>query len=105
MPVAAQLVTVAQHKKLADGRACKHHQYQDQPVLRMVPGKAVMVAQHRKQHRQREVGVVHAALFAAHAVDGVNRPASLDVGHHSALAGNDPEKYVGAHGGGDHGAD
>ena len=63
-----------------------------------------MVAQHGKQHRQREVSVVHAALLAALAVNRVYRPAGLDVGHHSALAGNDPEEHVGTHGGGHHGA-
>jgi hypothetical protein len=38
---------------------------------------AVVVAQHRKQHRQREVGVVHAALLAALAVHRVHRLPAL----------------------------
>jgi hypothetical protein len=52
-----------------------------------------------------EVRVVHAALLAAYAMDGVNRLARLDAGHHFVLAGNDPEKHVGAHGRGQHGTD
>jgi hypothetical protein len=65
MPVAPQLEAMAHHKKLADGRTGKHHQHQHQPVLRVAVGKAVMAAEHGKQHRQREIGVVHAALLAA----------------------------------------
>ena len=103
MAVAAELETMAQHKKLADGRTGEHHGDQHQPVLRVAVGEAVVVAEHGEQHRQGEVGVVHAALLAALAMDGVDRLAGLQVGHHRSLAGNDPEKHVGAHGGGDHG--
>ena len=47
---------------------------------------------------------MHAALLAALAVNRVYRPAGLDVGHHGALAGDDPEEHISAHGGGHHGA-
>jgi hypothetical protein len=77
MAVAAQLVAVAQHEKLADGGAGEHHADQDQPVVFVAVGEAVVVAEHGKQHRQREVGVVHAALLAALAVDGVDRRPAL----------------------------
>ena len=50
----------------ADCGTGKHHQNQHQPVLRVAVGETVVVAQHGKQHGQREVGVVHAALLAAH---------------------------------------
>ena len=102
--VAAQLVAVAQHKKLANGRACSHHAQQHQPVARVAVGKAVVGAEHGKEHRQREIGVVHAALFAALAVDGVYRLAVADALHHGSLAGDDPEKHIGTHAGGQHGA-
>ena len=104
MAVAAELVAVAQHKKLADGRARPHHEHQYQPVLRVAPGKAVVVAQHGKQHRQREVGVVHAALLAALAMDRVHRLAGLDACDHFSLAGDNPDQHIGAHRRGHHGA-
>ena len=93
------------HKKLAVGRACEHHQDQHQPVLRMAQDKAVVVAAHREQHRQREVGVTHAALLAANSLRWVNTSTGLDVGHRGALTGDDPKQHSRAHGGGHHGAD
>ena len=102
MPVAAQLPAVAHDEELPDRGAGEHHQDQHQPVARMVPGEAVVVAQHREQHRQREIGVVHTALLSALAVDGVDRLAGLDRRDHLLLARDDPEQDVGAHGGGEH---
>ena len=69
----------------------------------MVVRKAVVATQHGKQHRQREISVVHAALLAALAVNGVHWLTGLDGRHHFFLPGNDPEKHTGAHGGGQHG--
>jgi hypothetical protein len=77
-------------------------QDQHQPVLRVRVGEAVVATEHGKQHRQREVGVVHTALLAALAVDRVHRLARLDVSHHRPLARDDPEEDIGAHAGGDH---
>ena len=105
MPVAAKLVAVAQHKKLPDRCTGCHHQNQHQPVLRVAVGKTVVVAEHREQHRQREVGVVNAALLAALAVQRIDGLAGLDACDDFALAGNDPQQHVGAHGGRQHGAD
>ena len=102
--VAAQLVAMAHHEKLADGGTGKHHQDQDDPVLRVAPCEAVMAAEHGEDHWQREVGVVHTALLAAFAVDRVHRLACLDLGHHGALTRDDQEEHVGTHGGGNHGA-
>ena len=72
MGVASELKAVAQNKKLANRCACKHHEDQYQPIVGMAVRKAVVVAQHRKEHRQREVGVVNAALLTALAVHGVD---------------------------------
>ncbi len=66
---------------------------------------AVVVAQHRDDDRQREVGVVHAALLAAAAVRRVGLLAGAQRGDDLALAGDDPEVDVGAHRGGQHRAD
>ncbi len=102
--VAAQLEAVTQHEELPDRRARGHHGDQHPAVVRVRVGEAVVVAEHGEQHRQREVGVVHAALLAALAMDRVHRLPCLERGHHLALARDDPEKHVGAHGRGDHGA-
>ena len=67
---APQVIAVALHKKLANQGACKHQDKQDQPALRVRVQKAVMVAQHGKDHGQREVRVVHTALLAAFAMNG-----------------------------------
>ena len=104
MRVAAQLEAMAQHKKLANRRTGGHHGNQHQPVVGVAVGEAVVVAQHGKQHRQREIGVVYAALLAPLAVNGVHRLVGANALHHRFLAGNDPEKNIGAHAGGDHGA-
>jgi sulfate transport system ATP-binding protein len=48
---------------------------------------------------------VHAALLGALAVDWVGRVAPAHGGHGFFLAGDDPEKHIAAHGGGQHGAD
>ena len=69
----------------------------------MAVSKAVVAAEHGEQHRQGEVSVVHAALLAALAVNGVDRLPCLDGGHHFFLPRNDPEKHAGAHGGSQHG--
>ena len=100
--VAAQLEPVAHHEELADQRPGEHHQNEHHPVLRVGIGEAVVVAEHGKQHRQREVGVVHAALFGALAVDRVHRSALAQVLHRGALPRDDPEEHIGAHAGGDH---
>ena len=100
--VAPQLESVAQHEELAYGRPGEHHEDQHNPVLRVAVGEAVVVAQHGKQHGQGEVGVVHAALLAAPAVDGVHRLTGLDAGHHLALSRNDPVRHIGRHGGRNH---
>ena len=65
VPVAAQFVAVPQHKDLANCSACEHQHYQHyqhQLVLRMAPGKAVVFAEHGKQHWQGEVGAEEALL-------------------------------------------
>ena len=95
---------MAHHEVLANQRACSHHDYQHHPVVLARVGKAVVVAQHGKQHGQREVGVVHAALLAALAMDRVNGFACVHRCHHLALARNNPEKHVGTHGCAYHGA-
>ena len=64
-----------------------------------------MVGQHGHQHRQREIGVVNAALFGAPAIDRIDRQTRLELGHHLALAGNDPDKHIGAHRSRQHRAD
>ena len=61
-----------------------------------------MVGDHRHQHRQREIGVVRAALFAAFAIARIDRLAGTHRGHHATLARNDPEEDVRAHGGREH---
>ena len=71
----------------------------------MVVEHAVVVAEHRDQHRQGEIGVVHAALLAALPMDGIDRPPGAHVGDHLLLAGDDPEEHIGAHHRGDHRAD
>ena len=96
---------MAHHEELADRCATQHDEQQHDPVVFVHVGEAVVVAQHRKQHRQREVGVVHAALFAAYAVRRVHRFAFAQGRHVFALAGDDPEKHVATHGGGHHRAD
>ena len=53
----------------ADQRARHGERDQDQPVPGMIGGERVVVADHREQHRQREIGVVHGALLAAQPVD------------------------------------
>ncbi len=58
---------------MPDQRARQHHQHQPEPVVRCAVQEAEVVAEHRDQHRQREEGVVHAALLAALAVDRVHR--------------------------------
>ena len=57
--------------------------------------EAVVVADHREDDRQREVGVVHAALLAALAVHRVDRLAGTQRGDDLALPWNDPEEHVG----------
>ena len=105
---AAQMKGVALHKELTNQGSGQHHYKQQHPAVLVRVQKAVVVAEHRKNDGQREVGVVHAALLAAFAVDGqgvgVVRFTRRHGGHHFALAGNDPEEHVGAHGGRDHGA-
>ena len=68
----------------------------------MAGGKGVVVGQHREQHGQAEVGVVHAALLAALTMHRVDRLPRRQRGHHAALAGDDPEEHVGAHRRGHH---
>ena len=92
-------------KELADQGPSRHHQHEHHPVVGPRIGEAVVVAQHRKQHGQGEVGVVHAALFAAFAVNRVNRLASPHGFHYLALARNNPEENVGTHRRADHGTD
>src|SRR5690606_14581756 len=82
----------------------QHQQHQHQPVVWPLVEDAVVVGDHGHQHRQGEVGVVHAALLAAPAVHRVHRHAGLHLRDHLALAGNDHHQHVGAHDGGDHGA-
>ena len=105
---AAQVKGVALHKELADQSAGQHHHEQQHPTVLVRVQKAVVVAQHRKDDGQGEIGVVHAALLTALAVDGQRIGVIVFTGrhggHHLALAGDDPEKNVGAHRGGDHGA-
>ena len=65
-----------------------------------------MVAKHRKNHRQSEVGVVHAALFSTFAVRsklfGIHGNARSHGSHYFALPRNDPEKHIGTHRSGNH---
>ena len=67
---------VAQHEEGATSAPQQHQADQHQPVQWVLPEHAVVVAQHRDQHRQREVGVVHAALLAALAVHRVGLAAA-----------------------------
>jgi len=96
---------VLEDEELADQHAGQHDQHQHHPVGLVAIGHAVVVRQHGEQHRQREVGVVHAALLAALAMDRVRLLAGLERGHHLALPRDDPEEHVGAHDGRDHRAD
>ena len=48
---------------------------------------------------------MHAALLGAPAVDRIDRLAGLELRHHLALAGDDPDEDVGAHRRGEHRAD
>ena len=85
---------VTLREELAGQRAGEHHQNEYGPVVFVGVEEAVVVAQHREDHRQREVGVVHAALLAALAVDGQRLRIHFLAGghgrHHLALAGPDP---------------
>src|SRR5450830_15280 len=103
-PLAVHQRLVAGHEAVADQRADQHHQHQHDPVVLTGVQPAVVIRQHGDQHRQGEVGVVHAALLGAPAVDRVDRLAGLQLGHHLALARDDPDEDVGAHRRGQHGA-
>ena len=103
---ATQVVAMALHKELTDQGTCQHHHHQDDPMVFVGVQEAVVVAQHRKDDGQGEVGVVHAALLATLAVHGqlfgVHGHAGRHGSHHFALTRDDPEEHVGAHGRGNH---
>ena len=61
---------MALHEELPNQRTTDHHCKQDQPVVLTRIKKTIVIGEHRKNHWQREIGVVHAALLAALAVDG-----------------------------------
>ena len=102
------MVAMTLHKELANQGTRKHHDEQNKPALWMRVQETVMVAEHGKNHRQREIGVVHTALLAALAVNGQGHGVVLFARshgrHHFALARNDPNKHIGTHGRGNHGA-
>ena len=81
----------------ADQRARHGERDQDEPVPGMIGGERVVVADHREQHRQREIGVVHGALPAAQPVDRVGLASLALRPHQLALAGDDDEEHVRHH--------
>ena len=72
-------------KAVANQRASQHQEHQHQPVFLPRIQPAVMVGQHGDQDRQREIGVVNAALLGAPAVERIDRRAGLELGHARAL--------------------
>ncbi len=78
---------------------------QDEPVPGMIGGERVVAADHREQHRQREIGVVHGALPAAQPVARVGLASLLLRPHQLALAGDDDEEHVRHHDRAEHGAE
>ena len=58
---AAQMPLVALDEVDADQRAGRRDGNQHRPVVACAEGQCVVVAQHRKEHGQREIGVVHRA--------------------------------------------
>ena len=91
------LPAVAQHQVQPDRRTRQRHAHQRQPREAVLGQHRVVVADHREQHRQREVGVVHAALLAVQAVDRVGRAALLLGAHQRLLTRDDHEEHVGGH--------
>ncbi len=69
--------------------------------------ETVVIAKHCKNHRQREIRVVHTALLAAFAMNGQSHGivffARSHGRNHFALTRNDPHKHIGTHGRGNHG--
>ena len=86
---------MALDKILTNQGARQHHHKEQHPAVLVRVKEAVVVAQHREDDRQGEVGVVHTPLLASLAMDGQRgRVILLTVRHgldHLALAGNDPE--------------
>ncbi len=90
---------------MPDQYASRHDCRQHQPVMRMVVRHRIMVADHDEQYRQREVIVVHAALFRALAMDRFRLPAGLHRLDQLALPRNDHHQHIADHDGADHRAD
>jgi len=67
---------------------------QDKPVAFMAPCHCIKVADHDKQHRQREVRVVHRPLFGSHAMRGIWRPPLLFGRNKIPLTGHNNEENV-----------
>ena len=85
---------VAHHKKVPDQCTRQHQHHQHQPIAAALVEPTVMVGQHGHQHRQREVGVVHAALLASPAMNGRHWLPRHHGRDHFALAGDDDEKDI-----------
>ena len=92
-----RLAAMPQDKKLANQRARRHHHAENHPTIRVAVGHRIVITDHDKQHRQREISVVYRALFAGMPVLRIRFATGTNSGDHFFLAGNDHEKNVCRH--------
>ena len=93
---------LAEHEEPADQHAGRADHRQHGPGVRVAVGHRIVAADHDEHDRQREVGVVHAALLAHDAGARIGRPSRPDRRHHLPLARDDVEEHVPDHDGPDH---
>ena len=93
------------HKKLPDQRTRHHHYRKNCPPLGVTVGHRIVTADHDEQHRQREIGVVHRALFADASGSRVGLASGANICDHFLLPGDDREKHIRRHDGTEHRTD
>ena len=96
-PVRTALAGVPCVEPMADRDAHQEHQTCDDPIILGRKDQRVMIGQHQKDHRQRQVIVMRAALLGDLAIFGIRLAPRNQVGHHDALIGNDDEKHIPRH--------